>query len=88
MRTINLTVTCERADWHLATTIADLQALELSREDAEAFANFAFADESTGGPAAEESITDAQWDRLKLDAKSNPFHPGQYGPGYNWIISN
>ena len=71
MRTINLTVTCERADWHLASTITDLQAQELSREDAEAFANFAFADKSTFGPAAEESITDGQWDRLELSSASD-----------------
>ena len=65
MKPINLTMVCESADWHLGTTIGELQKT-LCLDDAEAFANFAFADGATAGPPAEKHITDAQWDRLEL----------------------
>jgi len=60
---INLTETCKAAEWHLATTIDKLMAANLPREDAEAFAAFAFAEQ--GGGDAEQEVTDEQWDRLE-----------------------
>ena len=66
---ISLTKVCKDADWHLQTTIDSLIGLGLTREDATAFANFAFIEDSTarGGRAdckAEDCLSDAQWDRL------------------------
>ena len=65
---INLTAICERANWHLSTTIGELQKT-LSHDDAEAFACFAFADfASYSDTPAEDHVDDAQWDRLQIGA--------------------
>ena len=66
---INLTETCKAAEWHLATTIDKLLAANLPRDDAEAFAAFAFAEQ--GGGDAEQEVTDEQWDRLELSSASD-----------------
>jgi hypothetical protein len=59
----------------------------LCRDDAEAFANFAFADfaneyiaasqplHAEEGPPAEDHVTDAQWERLEA------------GPAGTWVIT-
>ncbi|MBK7406409.1 MAG: hypothetical protein IPJ41_17855 [Phycisphaerales bacterium] len=67
--TVNLTAICLESEWHLATAIDGLIAAGLSREDAGAFANFAFADDASarGGciyGKPEDYLTDEQWDRL------------------------
>jgi len=67
---INLTETCKAAEWHLATTIDKLLAANLSRDDAEAFAAFAFAEQGQCG-YPEQEVTDEQWDRLELSSASD-----------------
>lgn len=62
---VELTALCERAEWHLATVIDALQAAGLDRDEAEAYAQFAFADRAqVPGDWAEEYLSDAQWNRL------------------------
>ena len=67
--TIFLEEICETANWHLATVICALVAKGLTREDAEAFAEFAFDDKATGG-TTDNLVNDEQWDRLELIDKS------------------
>ena len=77
---INLTETCKAAEWHLATTIDKLLAANLPRDDAEAFAAFAFAEQ--GGGDAEQEVTDEQWDRLELSGEERP----SIGRAADWMI--
>jgi hypothetical protein len=65
--TIDLTQICENAAWHLATAIDALVASGLSRQDAEAFAGFAFREHAkVGDGKPEDFIDDAQYERLTL----------------------
>jgi hypothetical protein len=72
---INITQLCRDANWHLRTAIEELSK-HLSWEEAESFAEFAFADhaDEMGGVRLsilldgrpEDYLTDEQWDRLSL----------------------
>jgi len=62
---INLSVLCEEAGWHLATTVDRLAGEGLSHQDAEAFADFAFADEAGDGDE-QDYVTDDQYERITL----------------------
>ena len=76
---LNITEICRGAEWHLATAIDAAMAAGLSREDAEAFVNFAFCEyaAANGGVAddGDDYITNAQWERLELGR-----------PGDDWLV--
>jgi hypothetical protein len=61
---IDLTDVCQRAEWHLATAVSMLTARGLTRDDAEAFTAFQFAEVATRGDNSADCVSDAQWDRL------------------------
>jgi hypothetical protein len=64
---IDLTAIFEREDWHLASCISALTDAGLSREDAEAFADFAFNDfAKVRDRDPEDCVTDTQYDRLTV----------------------
>lgn len=60
---IDLLQTCVDSEWHLATAVGSLMERGLSRDDAQAFADFAFADVSLD-EAPEDQVTDEQYDRI------------------------
>lgn len=69
---IDLAAICEEAGWHHATCMDKLQEKGLSRQDAEAFAEFAFAERANtmGGVTdvePEECVTVEQWNRLTVE---------------------
>lgn len=61
---IQLTETCYEHDWHRASVVDALIAQGLSRDDAESYTAFAFADRG-GEPEAEQHLTDAQLEALE-----------------------
>jgi len=65
--TINLSEIARQKEWHLASIISALQKQSLSRQDAEAYANFIFADEAeTNDGRPEDHLSDEQWARLNI----------------------
>ena len=60
-RSINLSLICRRAAWHLATAIEQAQTAGLERRDAEAMIGFLFAE---GDAHYEDYLTDEQYERL------------------------
>lgn len=68
---VNLTQIATESDWHLASTIDGLMAAGLGRADAEAFADFAFADRAGERNAqdclgADFDACEDRWDRLSI----------------------
>ena len=64
-KTIDATAICEASKWHLATVIGKLVEAGLTQADADAFANYIFAD-AAGDVDRDEYITEALWQRLSL----------------------
>lgn len=64
---IELEKVAAEAEWHRATMIERLIAEGLSREDADSYTAFVFADRAKVADAPPEFfVTDDQWDRLTL----------------------
>jgi hypothetical protein len=63
---VNVTGICRSCNWHYASVLKALSERGYTREDAEVFARFAFADHARKGERPEDQITTEHWERLSL----------------------
>ena len=64
---VDLTETCEKANWHRTTAIDALMATGITRADAEAFVEFAFTEKAKVADCRpEDCVSDEQYERITL----------------------